>query len=101
METIYFNGIPCHTAGTLPEVGTKAACYSFVTPELKEIHCADFHGKRVVLNVFPSLDTPVCAASVRRFNNEAASLEIPWCSACRWTYPSRPDASVRPTELPT
>lgn len=75
METIYFNGIPCHTAGTLPEVGTKAACYSFVTPELKEIHCADFHGKRVVLNVFPSLDTPVCAASVRRFNNEAASLE--------------------------
>lgn len=36
METIYFNGIPCHTAGTLPEVGTKAACYSFVTPELKE-----------------------------------------------------------------
>lgn len=75
METIYFNGIPCYTAGTLPEVGTKAACYSFVTPELKEIHCADFHGKRVVLNVFPSLDTPVCAASVRRFNNEAASLE--------------------------
>ncbi len=75
METIYFNGIPCHTAGTLPEVGTKAACYTFVTPEQKEIHCADFHGKRVVLNVFPSLDTPVCAASVRRFNNEAASLE--------------------------
>ena len=71
METIYFNGTPCHTAGTLPEVGTKAACYTFVTPELKEIHCADFHGKRVVLNVFPSLDTPVCAASVRRFNNEA------------------------------
>lgn len=75
METIYFNGIPCHTAGTRPEVGTKAACYTFVTPELKEIHCADFHGKRVVLNVFPSLDTPVCAASVRRFNNEAANLE--------------------------
>lgn len=75
METIYFNGIPCHTGGTLPEVGTKAACYTFVTPELKEIHCADFHGKRVVLNVFPSLDTPVCAASVRRFNNEAANLE--------------------------
>lgn len=74
METVYFKGIPCHTAGKVPEVGEKAPCYTFVTPELKEIHCADFKGKRVVLNVFPSLDTPVCAASVRRFNQEAAAL---------------------------
>jgi len=75
METIYFNGTPCHTCGHLPEVGTKGACYTFVTPALKEINCADFKGKRVVLNVFPSLDTPVCAASVRRFNKEASSLD--------------------------
>ena len=75
METIYFNGTPCHTAGTLPEVGAKAPCFTFVTPELKEIHCADFSGKNVVLNVFPSLDTPVCANSVRRFNKEASQLE--------------------------
>lgn len=74
METIYFKGTPCHTYGTLPEVGEKAPCFNLVTPELKEIHCADFTGKTVVLNVFPSLDTPVCAASVRRFNEEAAKL---------------------------
>lgn len=75
METVYFKGTPCHTYGDVPKVGDKAACYNFVTPELKEISCTDFKGKRVVLNVFPSLDTPVCAASVRRFNQEASSLE--------------------------
>ena len=75
METVYFKGTPCHTYGDVPAVGDKAACYNFVTPELKEISCNDFKGKRVVLNVFPSLDTPVCAASVRRFNQEASSLD--------------------------
>lgn len=75
METVYFKGTPCHTYGDVPGVGAKAACYNFVTPELKEISCNDFKGKRVVLNVFPSLDTPVCAASVRRFNQEASSLD--------------------------
>lgn len=91
METIYFKGEPCHTAGTMPAVGSKAPCFAFVTPELKEIRCTDFHGKKVVLNVFPSLDTPVCAASVRRFNKEAAglpdtvvlcvSMDLPFASA--------------------
>lgn len=75
METIYFKGIPCHTYGNMPETGEKAPCFNLVTPELKDIHCDDFRGKRVVLNVFPSLDTPVCAASVRRFNVEAAGLD--------------------------
>lgn len=75
METVYFNGTPCHTSGSLPKIGTKAPGYILVTPELKEICCADFEGKTVVLNVFPSLDTPVCAASVRRFNQEAAQLD--------------------------
>ena len=74
METVYFKGEPCHTSGNVPEVGTKAPCFTIVTPALKEISCADFKGKRVVLNVFPSLDTPVCAASVRRFNQEASTL---------------------------
>lgn len=75
METIYFQGQPCHTYGTLPRIGDKAHCYTLVRPDLTEINCADFRGKWVVLNVFPSLDTPVCAASVRRFNQEAANLE--------------------------
>lgn len=75
METIYFQGAPCHTYGTVPAVGEKAPCFNLVNKDLKEISCLDYRGKRVVLNVFPSLDTPVCAASVRRFNQEAASLE--------------------------
>lgn len=75
METIYFKGQPCHTYGAIPRVGEKAACYNLVTKDLQEINCSDFIGKKVVLNVFPSLDTPVCAASVRRFNAEAAGLE--------------------------
>lgn len=75
METIYFKGTPCHIYGSIPHVGEKAPCFTLVTPNLGEIHCSDFDGKRVVLNIFPSLDTAVCAASVRRFNQEAANLE--------------------------
>lgn len=74
METINFKGTPCHTFGDIPAVGTKAPDFTLVNPEFKELHCADYQGWRVVLNVFPSLDTPVCAASVRRFNKEASSL---------------------------
>ena len=75
METIYFKGEPVHTYGMIPAVGTKAPCFNLVSKDLKEIRCTDYEGKRVVLNVFPSLDTPVCAASVRRFNQEAAALD--------------------------
>ncbi len=75
MATVYFNGTPCHTNGDVPSVGDKGADYNFVTPELMEVSSDDFRGKRVVLNVFPSLDTPVCAASVRRFNEVASTLD--------------------------
>ena len=75
METVYFKGNPCHTCGNIPNVGDKASCYNLVTPELKEINCHDLKGHRVVMNIFPSLDTPVCAASVRRFNVEASKLD--------------------------
>ncbi len=61
METIYFKGTPCHTYGNLPAVGEKAPCFTLVTPELKEIHCNDFPGKYIVLNIFPSLDLPFAA----------------------------------------
>lgn len=74
METIYFNGTPCHTYGSIPAVGEKAPCFNLVTPQLEEVRCSDFEGKRIVLNIFPSLDTPVCQASVRKFNAEASSL---------------------------
>jgi thiol peroxidase len=75
METIYFKGSPCHTYGTVPAVGEKAPCFNLVSSDLKDVSCLDFKGERVVLNIFPSLDTPVCAASVRRFNAAAAALE--------------------------
>ncbi|MDE6270956.1 MAG: thiol peroxidase [Muribaculaceae bacterium] len=75
METVYLQGTPCHTYGSMPAVGEKAPCYTLVDKDLKEISCKDFLDRRVVLNIFPSLDTPVCAASVRRFNVEAAGLE--------------------------
>ncbi len=75
METIYFSGTPCHTYGNIPAVGTKAPAFNLVTKDLKDITLADCEGKRVILNIFPSLDTPVCAASVRRFNEEAVKLD--------------------------
>lgn len=75
METVYFKGTPCHTCGNIPAPGTKAPCFALVTKDLAEISCRDFPGKRIVLNVFPSLDTPVCAMSVRRFNEMAAGLD--------------------------
>lgn len=75
METIYFNGTPCHTYGNIPAVGTKAPEFKLVNSALGEIKLSDYKGKRVVLNIFPSLDTPVCATSVRRFNMEASKLD--------------------------
>jgi len=75
METILFKGQPCHTCGTVPCVGETAPCFHLAGPDLSQILCSDFAGKRVVLNVFPSLDTEVCSRSVRRFNEEAAKLD--------------------------
>lgn len=74
METVYFKGTPCHTYGTMPSVGQEAHCYHLTGADLSTVQCSDFKGKTVVLNIFPSLDTEVCARSVRRFNEEAASL---------------------------
>lgn len=74
MQTVYLNGQPCHTYGTLPDVGDIASCYHLTGVDLSHVQCSDFAGKRVVLNIFPSLDTDVCARSVRRFNEEASKV---------------------------
>ena len=74
METVLFNSAACHTGGSLPAVGEKAPGFNLVGTDLKEIRLSDYAGRRVVLNVFPSLDTPVCAASVRRFNKMAGEV---------------------------
>lgn len=75
MASITFKGNPVHTTGELPEKGTTAPDFTLVKSDLSEAKLSDFKGKYVVLNIFPSLDTGVCAASVRRFNKEAASLK--------------------------
>lgn len=75
MAQINFKQQPIHTHGDLPKVGEMAPDFSGVKQDLSTVSLHDFKGKRVVLNVFPSIDTGVCAASVRRFNKEAAELE--------------------------
>ncbi len=74
METVFLQGSPMHTSGELPKVGTDAPYFALVGKDLSELNLHDFKGKRVVLNIFPSVDTDVCAASVRRFNKDASSL---------------------------
>lgn len=75
MSQITFKGSPINTVGSLPEVGTIAQEFTLVAADLSEKHLADYTGKKVLLNIFPSIDTSVCAASAREFNKEASSLE--------------------------
>jgi thioredoxin-dependent peroxiredoxin len=72
MATVTFKGSPVQTNGSLPAVGTQAPDFKLVGAGLNEISLADYKGKRVVLNIFPSIDTGVCAASVRNFNKWAS-----------------------------
>ncbi len=74
MATITFNGTTVNTNGQLPSKGTAAPDFTLVKSDLSEVSLKDLKGKRVVLNIFPSIDTGVCAASVRRFNKEAAGM---------------------------
>lgn len=73
--TVFLNGNPMHLIGNLPEVGTEAPEFVLVNKDLQDFDLHQFRGKRVVLNIFPSVDTPVCAASVRRFNQDVAKLD--------------------------
>jgi len=75
MAEITLRGNPIHTSGDLPAVGTDAPDFVLTKTDLSDVSKKDFTGKRVILNIFPSIDTPVCAASVRRFNEEAAKID--------------------------
>jgi thiol peroxidase len=75
MSQIHFKGNPFNTAGALPGPGETAPDFTLTKSDLSDFALGQYRGKRVVLNIFPSLDTPVCAASVRRFNAEASKLE--------------------------
>ena len=74
MATITFQGKPLHTSGELPKIGSKALDFSLVNSKLEDVSLAAFAGKKKVLNIVPSLDTPTCAASTRAFNEKAGHL---------------------------
>ena len=75
MSKVNFQGNAVHIVGELPKIGTYAPDFKLVTGKLEEISLSDFKGKRVVLNIFPSIDTGVCAVSVRKFNSWASTQE--------------------------
>jgi thiol peroxidase len=75
MATITFQGKPLTTSGELPAVGSDAPAFSLTSRELVDVTLATYAGKRKVLNIVPSLDTPTCAASTRKFNQKAAHLD--------------------------
>jgi thioredoxin-dependent peroxiredoxin len=91
MAQINFKGNPVHTIGELPKVGDKAPDFVLTKTDLSDISLKDVSGKKVILNIFPSIDTPVCSLSVARFNEEiskfdnavviAASLDLPFAHA--------------------
>jgi thioredoxin-dependent peroxiredoxin len=75
MAEVTLGGNPVHTSGELPSVGSSAPTFSLVGADLGEYHASEFAGKNVILNIFPSIDTPTCATSVRRFNERAAGID--------------------------
>jgi thioredoxin-dependent peroxiredoxin len=74
MATISFQGKPLNTSGELPAVGSKAPDFSLVTNKLTDVSLASYAGQKKVLTIVPSLDTPTCAASTRKFNEKASHL---------------------------
>lgn len=75
MSQVTLKGNPVQVDGQLPAVGNKAPAFSLVAKDLSDTALAGFDGKRKVLNIFPSIDTPTCATSVRRFNEKASQLD--------------------------
>ena len=75
MANITLRGNPFQTNGELPKPGSDAPGFRLVSGELKDVTLHDFAGQRKVLNIFPSIDTPTCATSVRKFNEKAAALK--------------------------
>jgi thiol peroxidase len=75
MANVKFAGEAVETIGTLPQVGSVAPDFTLTKNDLSDAKLSDYRGKRVVLNIFPSLDTGVCAQSVRTFNKRASELD--------------------------
>jgi len=75
MAIITLKGEPIETVGELPEVKTAAPDFNLTKTDLSDVSLGSFKGKRIILNIFPSIDTDVCAASARRFNEEVNRLD--------------------------
>lgn len=73
-QTVTLGGNPIQVGGTLPKAGATAPAFQLVAKDLSDVSLAAFAGKRKVLNIFPSVDTPTCAMSVRKFNAQASQL---------------------------
>lgn len=74
-STVTLGGNPIEVAGTLPKIGEHAPGFRLVSKDLSDVTLANFDGKRKILNIFPSIDTPTCAMSVRHFNEAASKLQ--------------------------
>jgi thiol peroxidase len=75
MASITLGGNPINTSGELPTVGSQMSDFKLVKNDLSVATLGDFAGKKLVLNIFPSIDTGTCATSVRKFNESASKLE--------------------------
>ncbi len=75
MATVTLKGNEIHTLGSLPATGSKAPEFELTKNDLSSVKLSDYQGSRLVLNIFPSVDTGTCAQSVRQFNEEAAELD--------------------------
>lgn len=75
MAQVTLGGNPVNTNGELPKIGSLAPQFHLVKPDLSVVSLADFAGSKLVLNIFPSVDTGTCASSVRHFNQSASNLE--------------------------
>lgn len=74
-QTVHFQGNPVTVAGELPQAGQQAKPFTLVAKDLTEVSLSNYAGKRKILNIFPSIDTGVCATSVRKFNQLAGEAE--------------------------
>lgn len=75
MATTAFKETPVNTSGNIPAAGETAPAFTLTGADLADVNLTDYKGKKLILNIFPSIDTGVCATSVRTFNQKAASLE--------------------------
>lgn len=75
MSSVTLKGNPITVGGTFPAPGDSAPAFSLVSKDLADTKLSSFAGKRKILNIFPSVDTPTCATSVRNFNTKASQLE--------------------------